>query len=288
MEAGLAGKVGRRCCRRLGSSPAVEECHTESPSSAFHGHGIPHAPAAPPFHTPSRRPCPCCPPASLSLPACLPPAAAAGWRPHDAALLCGCAAQRPRARPLLRNRPGGHQPAGGARAAGGAARRHRRHPHQVRGSLAQRTSWRAGTGMLLLCCHAARPPANTTVIGRPRCVSAPIASASKPCSITALTPRPLPLYPLPLALPAREWPIPEEHFDTDRGTLLRFVAERTAEVVREHGGGGSRQGEGQGGEQGPVAVGFCFSFPVEQTALDNGKVLGWTKVRQKAHRWRAT
>jgi hexokinase len=68
-------------------------------------------------------------------------------------------------------------------------------------------------------------------------------------------------------LPARsEWAIPEEHFDTDRGGLLRYVAARTAEVVRAHGGGTK-----------PV-VGFCFSFPVDQTALDNGKVLVWTKV----------
>lgn len=88
------------------------------------------------------------------------------------------------------------------------------------------------------------------------------------------------LGPAPPHLPpAREWPIPKEHFDTDRGTLLRFVAERTAEVVREHSGGSGSQGEGEG-QEGPVAVGFCFSFPVDQTALDNGKVLVWTKVRR--------
>lgn len=61
--------------------------------------------------------------------------------------------------------------------------------------------------------------------------------------------------------------MPEEHFDADRGSLLRFVAERTAEVVRRHAGGEPR----------PV-IGFCFSFPLEQTALDNGTLLSWTKV----------
>ncbi|KAL4458290.1 hypothetical protein ABPG75_013155 [Micractinium tetrahymenae] len=71
----------------------------------------------------------------------------------------------------------------------------------------------------------------------------------------------------------REWEIPEEHFDTDRGSLLRFVAQCTAEVIREH--SGAAGGGGPAGAK-PV-VGFCFSFPVDQTALDNGKVLVWTK-----------
>lgn len=76
----------------------------------------------------------------------------------------------------------------------------------------------------------------------------------------------------------REWEIPEEHFDTDQGTLLRFVAQCTAEVVRQHtpGADGDGTGDGTAGTAKPV-VGFCFSFPVEQTALDNGKVLMWTK-----------
>lgn len=72
--------------------------------------------------------------------------------------------------------------------------------------------------------------------------------------------------------------MPPEHFDTDRGTLLRFVARCTAEVVREHCPGG-------GGLHSRPVIGFCFSFPVEQTALDNGKVLVWTKVgRRRRHR----
>lgn len=74
-------------------------------------------------------------------------------------------------------------------------------------------------------------------------------------------------------LPRSEWEIPEEHFDTDRGGLLRFVAQRTAEVIREHWGGAAG-----GAPASKPVVGFCFSFPVDQTALDNGKVLVWTKV----------
>ena len=72
----------------------------------------------------------------------------------------------------------------------------------------------------------------------------------------------------PLTSPLSEWPIPDEHLDTDKGTLLTYVAQRTAEVVQEHAGGGGAK---------PV-VGFCFSFPVEQTAVDNGRVVVWTKV----------
>lgn len=71
------------------------------------------------------------------------------------------------------------------------------------------------------------------------------------------------------AVHIREWPIPEEHYDTDGGGLLRYVARCTAEVVRQHSAGGT-------GDLRPV-IGFCFSFPVDQTALDNGRVLVWTK-----------
>ena len=82
--------------------------------------------------------------------------------------------------------------------------------------------------------------------------------------------------------------MPEEHFDLDRGALLAFVARCTAEVIREHQGGsaGGAGGGGAGGAGAPAGaspggrpvVGFCFSFPVEQTALDNGRVLSMTKV----------
>lgn len=48
------------------------------------------------------------------------------------------------------------------------------------------------------------------------------------------------------------------------------MARCTAEVVREHGGGG--------GEGARPVIGFCFSFPTEQTALDNGRVMSMTKA----------
>lgn len=91
-------------------------------------------------------------------------------------------------------------------------------------------------------------------------------------TLMILTPPPL---LLPWLLLSSEWAIPEEHFDTDRGSLLRFVAQRTVEVIREHSGGA-----GSGGPGSKPVVGFCFSFPVDQTALDNGKVVVWTKVRE--------
>ena len=84
----------------------------------------------------------------------------------------------------------------------------------------------------------------------------------------------IPPHHTPRLPPAREWPIPEEHYDTDGGGLLRYVARCTAEVVRQHSAGGT-------GDLRPV-IGFCFSFPVDQTALDNGRVLVWTKVRPRA------
>jgi hypothetical protein len=131
------------------------------------------------------------------------------------------------------------------------------------------------------CYSAALPPlaSNNNVCGL-SFVSSILTGASSTDTLLKRLPDLPCRLPLAACPPAREWPIPEDHFDSDRGTLLRFVAERTAEVVRQHGEAGGSRGEGQGEEGGPVAVGFCFSFPVEQTALDNGKVLGWTKVNR--------
>lgn len=61
----------------------------------------------------------------------------------------------------------------------------------------------------------------------------------------------------------RQWPIPDECFNTDNGRLLHWTAERAAEVLAEwH------------TSPDPPVIGFCFSFPVEQTALDNGRIVG--------------
>nr|AHF54566.1 hexokinase 2 [Parachlorella kessleri] len=68
----------------------------------------------------------------------------------------------------------------------------------------------------------------------------------------------------------REWLIPEECYDTDNGRLLDWVAERTIEFAQEHG----RLKR----DSPPPTIGFCFSFAVDQTAMDNGKLLLWTKI----------
>jgi hexokinase len=81
-------------------------------------------------------------------------------------------------------------------------------------------------------------------------------------------PRPAPPPPLQGERVLREWPIPPECFDTDSGRLLDWVAERTLGVAAEVG----RPAPGA-----PLVVGFCFSFAFQQTALDNGVLLLWTK-----------
>lgn len=85
------------------------------------------------------------------------------------------------------------------------------------------------------------------------------------CSCLPVRPPPSPSPPV-----NREWQVPADHFDLDSGALIAFVARCTAEVVRQH-------SAGAGGGGTPV-IGFCFSFPIEQTALDNGRVLSMTKV----------
>ena len=84
MEAGLAGKVRTSQPSRLTINSTILR-HNLQPLLAqqWHLSAIPYSPCA-------------------------------GERPHDAALVRGCAAQRAGARRLLRHRPGGHQPAGGA------------------------------------------------------------------------------------------------------------------------------------------------------------------------------
>lgn len=65
----------------------------------------------------------------------------------------------------------------------------------------------------------------------------------------------------------QQWAIPDECFNTDNGRLLPWVAECASQVLAEwH------------KTSAPPVIGFCFSFPVDQTALDNGKIVSWTKV----------
>ena len=65
-----------------------------------------------------------------------------------------------------------------------------------------------------------------------------------------------------------ERPIPAECFDTDSGLLLEFVADCIELMLQLHPPGGD----------GVPVIGFCFSFGVQQTALDNGALVRWTKV----------
>lgn len=39
----------------------------------------------------------------------------------------------------------------------------------------------------------------------------------------------------------------------------------------------NKNGNGNGKSSGPPVVGFCFSFAVEQAALNSGKLMVWTK-----------
>lgn len=108
-----------------------------------------------------------------------------------------------------------------------------------------------------------------------------------------------------------EWPIPEECYDSDNRRLLKWVAERTEEVINRHRHGHQESNNeetshhhqesnnkdssstatstennnitnssscqnGQSTEFKPI-IGFCFSFACEQTSLGDGKLLLWTK-----------
>lgn len=70
----------------------------------------------------------------------------------------------------------------------------------------------------------------------------------------------------------QEWPIPPEVYDTDNGKLMPWIADCTLRVMAKHGAAGEASNAST-----PPVVGFCFSFACEQTALDNGTLLLWTK-----------
>lgn len=69
----------------------------------------------------------------------------------------------------------------------------------------------------------------------------------------------------------QDWAIPRECYDTDNGMLLNWVADKVLEVMGRH-----SDASASSSSQVPV-LGFCFSFACQQTALDNGKLLLWTK-----------
>jgi hexokinase len=85
-----------------------------------------------------------------------------------------------------------------------------------------------------------------------------------------------------------EWPIPEECYDSDNGRLLEWVAEKAEEVINRHQESKSKK-ETTTSENNTISsnssssssvkpiLGFCFSFACEQTSLEDGKLLLWTK-----------
>lgn len=62
----------------------------------------------------------------------------------------------------------------------------------------------------------------------------------------------------------REYPIPEECYNTDNGRLMMWVVESCLEMMRSH-------------PVDRVVVGFCYSFACRQDNLDHGEQLLWTK-----------
>jgi hexokinase len=80
----------------------------------------------------------------------------------------------------------------------------------------------------------------------------------------------------------REWPIPKDCFDTDNGTLMPWIADKTLQVMADHGvhvppaNGTQTTAEGAP-DLAPPTVGFCFSFACKQKALNHGELLLWTK-----------
>lgn len=59
--------------------------------------------------------------------------------------------------------------------------------------------------------------------------------------------------------------------------VFLFASPTAALTIFLHGAlQANKNGNGNGSSAPPV-VGFCFSFAVEQQALNSGKLLGWTK-----------
>lgn len=61
----------------------------------------------------------------------------------------------------------------------------------------------------------------------------------------------------------KEWPIPVKCFDTNTNALFEWTVDCFGELLE--------------GQSHPIVIGFCFSFALQQTALNDGKLLMWTK-----------
>ncbi len=62
----------------------------------------------------------------------------------------------------------------------------------------------------------------------------------------------------------REFPIPEECYDTDNGTLMQWVVDSCIGMIQAH-------------PVDRVVIGFCYSFACRQDNLDHGEQILWTK-----------
>lgn len=62
----------------------------------------------------------------------------------------------------------------------------------------------------------------------------------------------------------REYPIPDDCYDTDNGRLMEWVVESSLEMIQKH-------------PVDRVVIGFCYSFACRQDNLDHGEQLLWTK-----------
>lgn len=61
---------------------------------------------------------------------------------------------------------------------------------------------------------------------------------------------------------------------TGRGTeLFDFLAQNVKDFIDKH----QASKNGRSSQQEEPVIGFCFSFAVDQLALDSGKLVGWTK-----------
>jgi len=64
----------------------------------------------------------------------------------------------------------------------------------------------------------------------------------------------------------KEWPIPEECYNTDNGLLMPWIVDSCIEVLNEYSTQKDR-----------IVIGFCYSFACRQDNLDHGEQLLWTK-----------
>ena len=70
-----------------------------------------------------------------------------------------------------------------------------------------------------------------------------------------------------------DWPIPEDCFETNNGLLMDWIAEKLLEAAEKRLSWNAISGR----EGKAITVGFCFSFACEQEALNEGRLLLWTK-----------